>query len=105
MTYRLKELERLCLAATPGPWEPVHKEGGWSVFSGNQFLAFVGDSDRQTDWRGNAEYISAANPDTILKMVELIGEMEKALRMSNNLSNPYHQKVDEVLIKYKEWAV
>jgi hypothetical protein len=49
---------------TPGPWDAVDKRPdgftGYSVFSGNQFVAYVGDSDRVTPVEANARLIAAA---------------------------------------------
>lgn len=48
---------------TPGPWRAVDKRpysDGFSIFSGNQYVAFVGDSDGVTDYLSNANLIAAA---------------------------------------------
>lgn len=52
---------------TPGPWETNDKRpqcNGIGIFSGSQFLAFVGDSDSQTPCEANARLIAAA-PDLL----------------------------------------
>jgi hypothetical protein len=55
---------------------------------------------------GVADYIAAANPDTILKLCELVREMAEALdwlRMHG--SNRYlTREAVQALTKYKEWT-
>ena len=61
----------------PGPWRAVDKRpysDGFSIFSGNQYVAFVGDSDGVTDYLSNANLIAAA-PELL----------EACLRMRNQL--------------------
>ncbi len=94
----LTELKALAKLATPGPWD-TNPDGvlGYEleVTANNHYVGICEAAPY------DALYIAASNPDTILKMCELIKEMEDALRMSNNLSNPYHQEVDAVLVKYE----
>jgi hypothetical protein len=94
----LTELEALAKLATPGQWD-TNPDGvlGYEleVTANNHYVGICEAAPY------DALYIAAANPDTIIKMIELIREMEEALRMSNNLSNPYHQEVDAVLVKYE----
>lgn len=48
---------------TLGPWTAVDKRphsDGFSVFSNDQYIAFVGDSDGATNCKDNANLIAAA---------------------------------------------
>jgi len=57
---------------TPGPWETNDKRpqcNGIGIFSGSQFLAFVGDSDSQTPCEANARLIAAA-PDLLEALIK-----------------------------------
>ena len=59
---------------TPGPWRAVDKRpysDGFSIFSGNQYVAFVGDSDGVTDYLSNANLIAAA-PELLAVLIELL---------------------------------
>ena len=46
-----------------GPWNKCdkRKEGysGFSIFADGQYVAFVGDSDGETDWEANANLVAA----------------------------------------------
>lgn len=59
---------------TPGPWHFEDKRphsNGFSIFSGSQYVAFVGDSDSITNAADNARAI-AATPDLLRELTNLL---------------------------------
>ena len=88
----LVALKRLAEEATPGPWEPVSISGYGSPFSIR--MAYQSDNPnapkthygiQSVRTRGDAHFIAAANPATILSLATLIeaqaAEIEEARRM------------------------
>ena len=92
---------------TPGPWEAVDKRPwneGFSIFSGNEYVGFIEDSDAQTPAGANANRITAcvnacegiADPETV------VPDMLAALRdidlrttqaiIANDIGNPSKKK-------------
>lgn len=71
-----------------GPWTAVDKRphsDGFSVFSNDQYIAFVGDSDGATNYKDNANLIAAAP--------ELLEALQDALPWLNSgLSGGSHAK-------------
>ena len=88
----LVALKRLAEEATPGPWEPVSLSGYGSPFSIR--MAYQSDNPNASKthygiqsvrtW-GDAAFIAAANPATILSLATLIeaqaAEIEEARRL------------------------
>ena len=77
---KLDELEKLAKAATPGPWKVkfdinVSDREGVSVLGAGGTDA-TAHFDRN---RNNATFIAAANPATVLRLVELLRESQAAI--------------------------
>ena len=72
-----QELKRLAEAATPGPWG-ISRNGSTITSNQSHPIAILSDPFHRQCEHGvgqDAEFISAANPQTIL---ELIGRLERA---------------------------
>lgn len=80
--------ENMSTQHTPGPWEAVGKRPdkccGYSIFSGNQLVAFVGDTDWETPVDANARLI-AASPDLLDACQALIAYCDKNPPMGDSL--------------------
>ena len=74
----ITELEKLAKAATPGPWEFSKETENVATSDGELDIAFRYTPAEEGDMTG--EFISAANPKTILHMLDLIDEMAEALK-------------------------
>ena len=115
----ITELENLAQAATPGPWK-FEKDGYVKscvvpeiVCSPHSCLHETAKTkDHMRDLKGTAKFIAAANPQTILAMIELLREMADALDYASNViegewpvdqwqENGVHRN-HAVLAKYKE---
>ena len=82
----LTKLKELAKNATPGPWHEQHEiaygvdiedsNGDWLAQS-NKVCVGANQATK------NAQYIAAANPETILKLIESVEEMERALDAYN----------------------
>ena len=75
----LVALKRLAEEATPGPWEPVSLSGYGSPFSIRMAYQSDNPNASKTHYgiqsvrtRGDAHFIAAANPATILSLATLI---------------------------------
>jgi hypothetical protein len=96
----LNKLEALAKAATPGPWS----SDGTCVDAENEIIADAKPFD--------AAYIAAANPETILRLIELLKEMGEALQRTvdqhliteDDGNYIYEDMVLAALAKYKEMA-
>lgn len=86
MTIKLSELRRLAKAATPGPWtteKPSKDEDGWALESvvawtpGRQGV--YARAERGSYPAADCDYIAAANPATLLRLLE-IAEAARLLR-------------------------
>jgi hypothetical protein len=84
MHPKLKELEEAARAATKGTW--VHDRNGFiGPFKDDEWkeavacIANMKDVDLSEQDQFNAQFIARANPDTVLKLVEVIGFLEQAL--------------------------
>ena len=78
---------------TPGPWEAVDKRPwneGFSIFSGNEYVAFVGDSDARTPAGANAALIAAA-PDMLAALRDIDLRTAQAI-IANDIGNPSKEK-------------
>lgn len=80
------ELRKLAEAATPGPWwqrsalTPEPTEDGATELS--ELLCFFPDEDhpRFWDWINDGAFVAAANPKTVLELLDRIAELEGALK-------------------------
>ena len=77
------ELRALAEAATPGPWTRLDtgSEGCSVVASGRRRVARLTHLDL-AECRADAAYIAAANPQTVLALLDRIAALEKALALS-----------------------
>ena len=71
------------MSHTPGPWEAMpmpQGSSGMRIFAGNQYLAFVGDTDHISPSEANAALIAAA-PDMLdaLEYWMDVGDDHKAI--------------------------
>jgi hypothetical protein len=74
----LTELKKLAEEATPGPWDsPQHS--GYAVRNSAGYGIILADCRR------TAKFIAAANPQTILKLIELVELQHGALRIEANI--------------------
>jgi len=67
----LKELKELCEKATPGPWE---KNGITITFDEGVTYRYISYEIMGLE---NAEFIAAANPQTVLSLIERVEGLEK----------------------------
>ena len=72
---------------TSGPWDAIDRRSkgdhGFSIFSGNQYIAHVGDSDFRTPVEANAALIAAA-PEMLDALVQLLEEAESLREVYSN---------------------
>ena len=86
----LKQVKERAEAATPGPW---HCAGGIYVYSTDEMVADNNDETALIRARGvgggmsreqqeaNVEFVAAANPQAVLKLLDRLERYEKALRV------------------------
>lgn len=74
LTEYLTELERLAKAAPPGPWTTFADEDTFGIYHLAEHIDL-----RDGEPEDNASFISALNPDTALKLIELVEVMREAL--------------------------
>ena len=83
MTVDRKRLRDLALAATPGPWGSFYKQkyGEWHVsvpIGGSSMRwALFDDGCRTERPQQDAEFIAAANPQTILALLDALDAAEQ----------------------------
>lgn len=70
MKAELEELEKLALAATPGPWRARFDE----VLDANDYSLLMGGWFRRD---ADAAFIAALNPETVLRLIEQLREFTK----------------------------
>ena len=78
---RLQQIEQRVEGHTKGPWEVVRTfpyEDVARIFTGRQYLAAVGDTDRKAPIMSNAQLIASA-PD-LLDLTRELAEENKRLR-------------------------
>ncbi len=84
----IEKLKALAQTATPGPWfvRPQANNTIGNVIDGND-----NDNFHVTTWRGNedSEFIAAANPAQILKLIEMVEIMKDALEQYTDSIIPY----------------
>lgn len=67
----LSELKKLAQSATPGSWQ----DGGDHIFASQEFKnegPVIADFYKCRDSQSNIDYITALNPSTALRMIELL---------------------------------
>lgn len=87
----LQELEEKARAATPGPWgtEPgtyghriTYQDSNYD-YPSEKWTAYLGTRDKLSDsynqWQRDATFIAAANPDTVLRLIEIVRVQQEAL--------------------------
>lgn len=129
MTIDIQKLEELAKAATPGPWR--YDWGNWDVECANKnyyrySICGLDISDRAICFgseegeekkklsdhaygrtTSDGEYIAAANPDVILRLLEVIKRQERSLRNiieADPRPDLSHQKYVDAIIFIKEQA-
>ena len=109
----ITELERLCLAATPGPWhsesdtvknDPYNRVRYQVTAVGKTitqiyYSSFEGGTTNAGD---DADYIAAVNPQTILAMIELLREMGECLEYEVEILGFDAACARDALKKYRE---
>ncbi len=94
----LTELRELAKAATPGPWiydetelpaKRIHHPDGTMVAEVSQM-------------RMDGRHIAAANPETILRLLDLVDEMGEALGKYQGRAILGISVADEALAKWRE---
>jgi hypothetical protein len=70
----LKELRRLAEGATPGPW--ILSEASRWIMEASERRQGICDYDDDPKARANAAYIAAANPSTILSLLDRLEATE-----------------------------
>ena len=91
----LAELKGLAESATPGPWTSLlddSQSGSWhnSHYINSETRQVV-SGDTEYFKKSDAEFITAANPATILKMIEAIEKMRETLEW---IIEPKHKHND-----------
>lgn len=106
----LERLEALARAATPGPWRDVKSQAwvqrdkqGPHDETGSVCIAQCGDmqdadlvpfnADR---WRADAAFIAAANPTTILSLIQRVKEAEAMLDLAMQNTAEIARRASEV---------
>lgn len=99
----LENLKRLAQAATPGPW--VTSDDGHTISSYHPergYCIHMGYPDRDAFWaamhkvyEADSRYIAAANPQTILSLIEGYERMREALRPFANATELTDDYPDE----------
>lgn len=78
----LEELRRLANAATTGPWKAIQSANGERRFvceTATGLDLFVADCSMLDEGKGNATFVAAANPQTVLSLLDRIKELEAAI--------------------------
>lgn len=65
----IDQLERLAKAATPGPWTVRRSDGDSEILAADGYPALLGENDR--------DFVAAANPATVIELVERLREQER----------------------------
>jgi hypothetical protein len=93
---KIDELEKLAMAATPGPWKYFPEAyptdyPGW----GSKEHEEVGIVSHVGDNLSTAKFIAASNPQTVLKLIAVV---RAAKEIANNMkhSNAHKKLRDEI---------
>jgi len=76
---KLDELEKIALAATPGPWEEDFMLVRKRMETYSMRIASVGQIEEDT------RYIATFNPETVLKMIDKLKRYERLIRDCTNM--------------------
>lgn len=98
-------LKQLALAATPGPWEATNNERDgdddeyWDIDSNHGTI--VGDEGiwfppEKGSNAANAQYIAAANPDTLLRLLERIDAQARAIKCMQSALSDAQASINKV---------
>ncbi len=93
---KIDELEKLALAATPGPWKwdsnpcdyDPKEEAPWII---NQNGDPILRGEIKCDLQADADYITAVNPAAVLELIEQHKQMKQAL---NDLIRDHNYPMD-----------
>lgn len=85
----LDELERLAKAATPGPWLDINtdKDAGHSHCLGCPTFIEIGVDRKPFNYKAtytDLDYIAAANPSTVLKLIDVARAAKEVLREASD---------------------
>lgn len=78
------ELKRLAMEATPGPWQAYDTHGKRFVESMVDELHVVCETPKK-QWLKDSEFIAAANPSTVLDLLEEISIADKIIAERDRL--------------------
>ena len=99
----ITELEKLAKAATPGPWRQSEHEHLKDCIMTHGSNPVIYCDEVPIMALEDAAYVAAANPQTILAMIELMREMGEALHVVRLCTPPAQRPiVDSALAKWKE---
>lgn len=77
------ELRKLCTSATPGPWyiSAPSEQAVWYDIKDRRYL--IADASYGFTDDGNAEYISAANPATVLALLDELTRTQGSIAIAS----------------------
>lgn len=78
------ELRRLCTSATPGPWY-ISAPAEQAVWHDKDRRYLIADTSSVFQADGNAEYIAAANPATVLALLDELDRLRTIKDAAENL--------------------
>ena len=79
------ELRKLCTSATPGPWyiSAPSEQAVWYDIKDRRYL--IADTSNGFTDDGNAEYIAAVNPATVLALLDELDRLRTIEASARNL--------------------
>lgn len=80
----LGKLRKLAEGATPGPWTPSDHNGPQWKISGPRGEFHVIATTSQGNDEPNAAFIAAANPQTVLQLLDRVERLERTMGMALN---------------------
>lgn len=87
---QLADLRAKAEAATPGPWITSKAPTGIWVEAPESAVALVGDSfSGREQGPLNAAFIAAANPATILQLLDMVESLETEAKLTSLLTRVY----------------
>jgi hypothetical protein len=75
----LKALRKLCEEATPGPWRVVAHEHGTATSLEPNVMWFEDDGGDLCPTSEDLDFIAAANPATVLRLLDLVDSLRRDL--------------------------